>query len=437
VADETHIAKLREGVESWNKWRVDVWNKWRAEFSEVPPELSVAYLTEPDLSGANFSKADLSGADLSKADLSGANFSKANLSEADLCIANLTGANLSEANLMNAVLTEANLSQANLTEANLSGAYLNSANCSEANLYEASLFSTNLRGANLSKANLVRAVLSNPDFLEANLSEANLFGAILVQANFSKADLSGADLSMADLEGATLIDTNVKDTFFTGCKVYGISVWNLKGEPKEQKNLLITRNSYPYYEPAITVDNLEVAQFIYLLSKYEKLRSIIDIVSSKVILILGRFTDERKSTLDAIREELRKFDFVPVQFDFDKPESRSFISTVSTIAHLARFVIADFTDPKIILQEVPHIAPIGVPIRPILQAGCDEPSELSDLRNVYKTILDTYFYNDTDDLIRSLEEKVIEPANALRMASIESNKRESEKIVQAIREKRD
>lgn len=54
----------------------------------------------------------------------------------------------------------------------------------------------------------------------------------------------------------------------------------------------------------ITVDNLEVAQFIYLLLNNEKIRQVIDTITSKVVLILGRFTDERKSVIDAIREEL-------------------------------------------------------------------------------------------------------------------------------------
>ena len=49
-----------------------------------------------------------------------------------------------------------------------------------------------------------------------------------------------------------------------------------------QKNLIIT----PHGEPAITVDNLEVAQFIYLLLNNESVRRVIDTITSKVVLIL-------------------------------------------------------------------------------------------------------------------------------------------------------
>jgi hypothetical protein len=32
------------------------------------------------------------------------------------------------------------------------------------------------------------------------------------------------------------------------------------------------------------------------------------------VLILGRFTDERKEVLDALRDELRKRDYLPIPF---------------------------------------------------------------------------------------------------------------------------
>ena len=78
-----------------------------------------------------------------------------------------------------------------------------------------------------------------------------------------------------------------------------MSAWGLKLPRAKQQNLIITRND----EPEITVDNIEVAQFIYLLLHNETIRDVIDTVTSKVVLILGRFTDERKAVLDALREE--------------------------------------------------------------------------------------------------------------------------------------
>jgi hypothetical protein len=61
----------------------------------------------------------------------------------------------------------------------------------------------------------------------------------------------------------------------------------------------------PPYEPTVTVDNLKVAQFIYLLLDNQEIRDAIDTIAKKAILILGRFTPERKAVLEAIRTAIR------------------------------------------------------------------------------------------------------------------------------------
>ena len=63
------------------------------------------------------------------------------------------------------------------------------------------------------------------------------------------------------------------------------------------------------------VDNIKVAQFIYLLLNNEEVRHVIDTITSKAVLILGRFSPERKIILDRLREELRKRHYVPIMFD--------------------------------------------------------------------------------------------------------------------------
>ena len=145
----------------------------------------------------------------------------------------------------------------------------------------------------------------------------------------------------------------MKNANLTGCHVYGVSVWNLKLEGVQQRDLIITRDD----EPVITVDNLEVAQFIYLLLHNEKIRDVIDTITSKAVLILGRFTPERKALLDALREELRHRNYVPILFDFDKPKSKDVTGTVETLARMARFIIADLTDPSSIPHELATIVP--------------------------------------------------------------------------------
>jgi hypothetical protein len=166
------------------------------------------------------------------------------------------------------------------------------------------------------------------------------------------------------------VETNFDGATLNGCSIYGSSSWELQLAGADQRDLIIT----PPGQSVITVDDLEVAQFIYLLLHNEKIRHVNDTITSKAVLILGRFTPGRKAVLDAIRDELRRHDLLPVLFDFQKPESRDFTETVSTLAHMARFIIADMTEPRIVLEEVPHIVrTVAVPLVPLLLEGEEEP----------------------------------------------------------------
>jgi hypothetical protein len=132
-----------------------------------------------------------------------------------------------------------------------------------------------------------------------------------------------------------------------------------------------------------------------------------------VVLILGRFTDERKGVLDAIREELRQRDYTPVLFDFDKPASRTTLETVSTLAHMARFVLADLTDAKSVLQELQAIVPTNpsVPVQPLILATQGEPGMFDFFRD-YRCMLEPYRYASLEQLMADLSERVIVPAEA-------------------------
>jgi Pentapeptide repeats (8 copies) len=290
-----------------------------------------------------------------------------------------------------------------LSNADLRGADLSGANLARANLREAFLFRANLGSADLVEANLRdHADLSNADLSGADLREAVLYKANLTGANLTAADLTGADLSLAPLVSADLTDADL-----TGCRIYGVSAWRLKLERTKQQSLIITSED----EPEITVDNIEVAQFIYLLLNNQKVRDVIDTITSKAVLILGRFTEERKAVLDAIREELRRRDYLPILFDFDKPANRDLTETISLLARMARFVVADITDAKAIPQELNVIVPElpSVPVQPLLQRESSEYGMFEHYAR-YPWVLPLYRYETRDQLIAALGEHVIEPA---------------------------
>src|SRR5438270_213122 len=85
--------------------------------------------------------------------------------------------------------------------------------------------------------------------------------------DLSRANLRRANLSEANLSEATLVGTNLTRAILNQCTIYGISVWNVQLDGAKQDNLVVTG----YGEPTITVDNLEVAQFIYLLLNNTKI----------------------------------------------------------------------------------------------------------------------------------------------------------------------
>jgi len=393
MANDEHVALLKQGVAAWNAWRAE------------NPDI------RPDLSEADFTGADLIGANLIGADLVGAKLSEADLSEGRVVRADLSGANLSRANLGEARLSGANLNGTDLTEAKLVDANLSMAHLTHANLVRAVLARVLLGSADLTGVNLTGADLRAADLTSANLRRADLTGADLGGVKLSSADLNGADLSGASLQGAQLIETDFTGANLTGCRIYGVSAWGLKLDGTKQQNLIITHSK----EPTVTVDNIEVAQFIYLMLNNQKVRDVIDTITSKAVLILGRFTDERKAVLDALREELRKRNYLPILFDFEVPATRDITETISLLARMARFVVADITDAKSIPQELAVIVPDlpSVPVQPLLLEGSAEYGMFEHFKK-YPWVLETYRYPSSARLIADLGERVIDPAEKWR-----------------------
>jgi hypothetical protein len=101
-------------------------------------------------------------------------------------------------------------------------------------------------------------------------------------------------------------------------------------------------------------------------------------------------------------------------FDFEKPSSQDLTETVSTLAHLSRFIIADLTDPSCIPYELREIVPHRmVPIQPLFKPTEEAKHEFAmfqDLRKKFHWVLPTHQYNELADLLASLQTKVIEPA---------------------------
>jgi hypothetical protein len=302
----------------------------------------------------------------------------------------------------------------NFTKADLSCRILDGVDLRRAKLTEADLTHAMFHEANLCKADLRGAKLIGTNLCRARLCDAHLNGADLHRANLDRADLTGADLSDANLERAILVGSTVSRARFTRCRVYGASAWDLDlTNVENQSNLRITQDDDP---ARITVDNLEVAQFVYLLLHNEKIRDVLDTIGLKGVLVLGRFTKKRKAVLDAIRNRLGELGFVPMIFDFQRPTQRDFTETIKTLAGLSRFIIADITNPKSSPLELQATMPdYMIPFVPIIHENEKPFAMFRDLKQKYgEWVLDVLEYDSVANLLKVMEKAVIKPA--LKMA---------------------
>lgn len=386
--------------------------------------------TALDLRGANLQKLDLSGRDLGWTSLVNANLRHATLDravvqQADLSGADLRGASLVEvsghetwmpgADLSEAYLARARLSSADLRGVRLVGARLDSATLADADLRGARCKTASFRGVSLHDAVLDGAdlrgvVLDRANLDQASLKKARLEGSHIFRGSFFRTDLREAKLTDCNLCGSLFVETDLRGADLSGSHVYGISIWRAMLDGARQLDLHVQPDED---SPDLTVDNIEVAQFLYLMMNNAALRGVIDSLTSKTVLILGRFVEPHKRILDALREALRKppHRLVPIVFDFTRPTTRDTHETMSLLAHLARFVIADITDPKSIPQELFSVVKNlrSVAVQPILLKG-HEPWGMFDTLRREVNVLEPVVYKNLADLERRLAREIVTPA---------------------------
>ncbi len=431
MLDDQLLPILRQGVA--------VWNRWRADNPSESIWLKGVSLRGMDLTGIDLHKAELADADLSQTRLANANFAGAQMSGVKICWAHAGGADFSRAWAINADLRFSNFERAKFEETWLNGANLTTSSfrhavmrkarldgCrtsefqdsapgytyfEDADLTGAGLMQADLSQARMSRAKLADATLKEADLSLAQLADVDLTGANLMRATLSYADLSRASLRKANLEQAIMVRTVLDCAFLSHSRVYGIAAWDLRLEGCEQLELTITPTDA---QATITVDDVEVAQFIYLLMSQQRLQSVIDTITSRTVLILGRFTPERRQVLDAIRESLRKRGYVPVLFDFEKPASRDLTETVRLLAHMARFIIADLSSPKSVPHELMALVPLlpSVPFQLLIHGDESQYSMVEHLLR-FPWVLPVRRYANPSELIDGIDRLIIEPAETL------------------------
>lgn len=276
-----------------------------------------------------------------------------------------------------------------------------------ADLHEADLVGADLAGADLRSACLCKANLSRADLQRADLRGADLTATDLILTKLNDAKLAGANLT-----GARLIMTSLAKADLTGATVYGIAAWGIVTDEKtKQTNLIITHED----EPQVVVDNIDVAQFVYLLLENKTLRDIIQAVTRKGVLLLGRFREGGLELLHAIAAWLRAPEnggYLPLLFDFTRPESKTYTETVRTLVGLARFVIVDLSGPSVPQEITATVDLYGIPFVPILEESRSDWSMFRDFL-VKDQVLEPVRFVDQNHLLEILQKRVISPAEKM------------------------
>ena len=350
MADNAHIAKFLEGFGVWNAWRNTIDGR------------------RPDLSDVDFFSHVQQERQFTLHEYSGFNFSRCNLNRASF---------------RNCFFTHCDFSDSSLHFSDLVDSYFANCNFSDAEL-------------NVSK-------IGSAQFLFCDFTNAELSYCSAEEANFSD-----SRFYRTKLDNMSLVKANFSRTIIDGALVYGTSAWDIELTGSVQRNIEISKDY-----PSITVPSIELAQFIALLVNNVKIREIIDTITSKVVLILGRFTTDRKAVLDEIKNELQRHGYVPVLFDFEGPQSRDLTETVSTLASMSKFVVVDLSAAKSVPQELSAIVPHfpSLPVQPILIKGESEYGMFEHFRR-YPWVLSTLEYETA--ALPSLVQTIVTNCEATR-----------------------
>jgi hypothetical protein len=218
------------------------------------------------------------------------------------------------------------------------------------------------------------ALIDGASFEEGDFSRADFRGTTFRNTRFNKTILTGAHF-----DGATFVNCNLNRVNLVGASfrvseitetvVYGIAAWDLETAEGMKQSKLVIERTYDLYSELIEqgkvplmVDDIELAQFVYYLSRHKKLRDALNILNDKGVLLLGRFQGGGLERLYSIREWFQGRGYMAMIFDFERPDNLSLTETVVTMAGLSKFVVVDLSGPSVPAELQAILSQIKKPI---------------------------------------------------------------------------
>jgi hypothetical protein len=188
--------------------------------------------------------------------------------------------------------------------------------------------------------------------------------------------------------------------------VYGVSAWDLKTNDQMKQSNLIIEKTYELYSDIISrgciplmVDDIEMAQFVYYLSSHKKMRNMINALNSKGMLLLGQFRDGGLERLYKLRDWLKARNYIPMIFDFVRPDSLDYTETVVTMAGLSKVIFADLSGGSVPQELHATMTNFQKPVITYSQQGAYSMFKDLKRRNPYAIELE---YTDEQDLFSKM-----------------------------------
>ncbi len=302
-----------------------------------------------------------------------------------------------------------NLTDVVLRGANFSGSDLSLVDLTRSDLRDIQCFDANLSNATLKGCELDGAWLHHSSLAEADLSEARLGGSFLTDCSLNKASLEGADLRGAYIWGCSNWGVYLDDaTRQAGIRIASDFDWVEFVMKTKSRRKAVAKEIFD-----ITIDDLRVADFASQIKDYpERVSDMVNAASSKLVLLLGRFTGPQRTILDdVLAPALRNQNYIPMVFDFPPPRNRDVIESVAILAGLSRFVIADLTAARSTPLESQLLAPmLAIPFFPLVRRGDRVFSMFMDLQHKYPWVQPARTYRGQKHLEELLDTWIIPTA---------------------------
>lgn len=149
-----------------------------------------------------------------------------------------------------------------------------------------------------------------------------------------------------------------------------------------------------------------------MLLNHQKLRDVFNTTTQRGVLILGRFGGGGLKVLRAVADGLRKIGYVPIIFDFERPQQRTYTEMVITLAGLCSFVVVDLSGHSVPQELQATVTTLRVPFVTIIEKGYLPHSMVKDFVELEHFFYPPIEFETIDELLQKLPEGVITPAKA-------------------------